>query len=118
MNTLEQKRADNAWKQSEKFRKEHEKVVKSMPMQIIRCGLMQTVAYLESKDETHKKVGEALRTWLNQQYDEISPNFNEFMNDLLNIDSQRYQNLTTEALAWLKWLRYMASARNKSKPSS
>jgi CRISPR-associated protein Cmr5 len=37
--------------------------------------------------------------------------FEAFMQHLMDADPQRFQMITAEAFAWLRWLRQMAAAR-------
>ena len=56
-----------------------------------------------------------LRTWLNQRFNGVArdPGFELFMQSLLEAQPANYQAITTEAFAWLRWMRQMASARVK-----
>ena len=112
MQSLEQRRAKDAWEKSKCYTENEVNVAKELPALIINSGLMQAVAFLESKKDSHyKTVGNHLRAWLTTQFS-IPSEFSDFMNCLLgDVDSQTYQAMTSEAMAWLKWLRYMAAAQ-------
>lgn len=115
MATLEQKRAQSAWNACEKYSKEHVNLAKGLPALIMNSGLMQVMAFLQEKGSKEKQrhcgdVAEHLRAWLSQQM-QVPRDFNSFMNHLYAADARRYQSITTEALAWLRWLRQMAAAR-------
>lgn len=115
MMSLEQKRAKDAWDKSASYGEQEINLAKGLPALIMNSGLMQTVAFLESKKDDHyKKVSNDLRQWLHCRFDSIPipEEFHDFMVTLSSeIDSQTYQAMTSEAMAWLKWLRYLSAAR-------
>lgn len=120
--TMEQKRAAHAWhcalfaKQRlergdtrDRF-KDYVNAAKGMPALIMNSGLMQVMAYNEGKkEERYKLLSSHLREWLNTSLG-TPTEFSEFMQHLLNAEPRRYQAITAEAFAWLKWLRQMAPA--------
>jgi len=118
MPTLEQERAGNAWEKAQcgirKYGKNYVNDVKGLPALIMNSGLMQTMAFLHSKhsnDKRHEFLAQQLREWLAVRY-ELHNDFNGFMGDLYTMnDASRFQAITSEALAWLHWLRLMAAAR-------
>ena len=118
MQTLEQRRAMDAWEKSgdrvHEFGKEYVNLAKSLPALIMNSGLMQVMAFLHQKrSEVHKAVAKDLREWLHGRFGtEDQQGFEKFMEAMMK-DSRRNQAMTAEALAWLKWLRHMASARRR-----
>lgn len=117
--TLEQLRAENAWKVSENYDKEHVNIVKGLPALIMNSGLMQVLAFAHEKGKKHEEVATDLRAWLANRISkgEIKkdPGFETFMNVLMQAKPQSYQAINAEAFAWLKWLRQMAAARKPDK---
>lgn len=114
--TLEQQRAEYAWQVSAKYTKEHVNFAKGLPALIMNSGLMQVLAFAQSKkDGVHEVVAADLRTWLSKKFNgaEQDPGFELFMQNLMTADPARYQAINSEAFAWLKWLRQMAAARLK-----
>lgn len=128
--TLEQKRAHHAWtcatEAKNKIGSDYEKYVnlaKSVPALIMNSGLMQVIVFLHEKSldkktgqpkplDPHTRMGDHLRDWLHQQCG-TPKNFEGFMQELYTMeDARRFQDITTEAFAWLKWLRQMAAARH------
>lgn len=114
--TLEQKRAQHAWTISQHYSKEHINFAKGMPALIMNSGLMQVMAFCHEKGskgaQTHvEDVAQHLRDWLHEQC-QTPKEFEAFMQHLMQADSRRFQEISTEAFAWLKWLRQMAAARN------
>lgn len=118
MQTMEQKRAADAWQKCQGCEKDYVNLAKSVPALIMNSGLMQVLAFMHEKagkdpKKPHGKLGEHLRTWLYQQFkgDLKSADFGPFISALMNIENpQKYQQITTEAFAWLRWLRQMAAA--------
>lgn len=119
--TLEQQRAQNAWIQSAAYEKEHVNIAKGLPALIMNSGLMQVLAFCHEKGKAKGKANEQvathLRTWLNLRFNGVArdPGFELFMQSLLKASPAEYQAITTEAYAWLRWMRQMASARVKDK---
>ncbi|MCP9453227.1 MAG: type III-B CRISPR module-associated protein Cmr5 [Nitrospira sp.] len=111
--TLEQQRAQDAWRCAEHYKKDHANVAKSLPALIMNSGLMQVLAFCHEKGDAYEVVAQQLRTWLNKRFNgvERDPGFDVFMQGLMNAAPRDYQAITAEAFAWLKWLRQMASAR-------
>lgn len=113
--TLEQQRAQDAWNQCASYTKEHVNIAKGLPALIMNSGLMQVLAFCHEKGKANELVATHLRTWLNQRFNGVArdPGFEAFMQALLQAHPADYQAITTEAYAWLRWLRQMASARIK-----
>ncbi len=130
MATLEQQRAQDAWDCADKARKalgkdgydKYVDLAKALPALIMNSGLMQVVAFLHEKsldkktgkpkpDDHHTWVEDHLRASLHQRFGDVPMDFDGFMKKLMGVDSLRFQAITAEAFAWLKWLRQMAAAR-------
>ena len=118
--TLEQRRAQDAWDQCATYKKEHVNFAKGLPALIMNSGLMQVLAFCHEKGKKEKgqpyeQVATHLRTWLNHRFNGVArdPGFEAFMQALLKASPAEYQAITTEAYAWLRWMRQMASARVK-----
>lgn len=111
--TLEQKRAQDAWTKArsgiERHGKDYVNDAKGLPALIMNSGLMQTLAFLHQKGGRHEVLAQHLREWLHQQCG-TPRDFEGFMQHLMQADPRRFQMITAEAFAWLKWLRHMASA--------
>jgi len=115
--TIEQKRAKNAWDCAkngiDKHGKDYVNDAKGLPALIMNSGLMQVMAFLEQKGGRHAFLGEQLRRWIHERFPQIPEKFAHFMEELFSLDSRTYQAVTAESFAWLKWLRQMAAARQK-----
>ncbi len=115
MATLEQQRAKDAWEKAkaglDAHGKDYMNDAKGLPALIMNSGLMQVMAFLHDKGGRHELLASHLRAWLHQQLG-TPTGFEAFMEEMMQADSRRYQQVTTEAFAWLKWLRQMAAARH------
>ncbi len=114
MATLEQLRAQDAWACCEHYTTDHVNTAKGLPALIMNAGLMQVLAFCRDKGGRHEDIARQLRAWLSQRFPALLPNadFTPFMEALMQQAGPRdFQALTTEAFAWLKWLRQMAAAR-------
>ena len=112
--TLEQQRAQDAWDCcGPDCEREYVNLAKALPALIMNSGVMQVMAFLHGKGDTHQKLARHLRSWLHRRFPGLPPGFTGFMEGLLKTDPQTYQAVTAEAFAWLKWLRQMAAARQK-----
>lgn len=116
--TLEQQRAQDAWRCTERYKKDHANFAKSLPALIMNSGLMQVLAFCHEKGKKDsgrhcEDVAKDLRTWLGARFSKVLPksDFEPFMQALLSAKPDEYQAITAEAFAWLKWVRQMASAR-------
>lgn len=118
--TLEQRRAQNAWNvcDPKRYRKEHVNFAKSLPALIMNSGLMQVLAFCHEKGKKasgkeYEAVAADLRAWLaSQKIGSVTKaEFEPFMQALMQSSPHDYQRINTEAFAWLKWLRQMAAAR-------
>jgi CRISPR-associated protein Cmr5 len=111
--TIEQQRALDAWKKAGHYNEKHRNFAKGMPALIMNSGLMQVMAFCHEKGDEYEAIAKDLRQWLNNRFKGIDqdPGFEAFMEELLRTDPRRFQMITAEAFAWLRWLRQMASAR-------
>ena len=114
MATLEQQRAQDAWEKGRqgiaRHGKDYVNDAKGLPALIMNSGLMQVMAFCHDKGGRHETLAGHLRDWLHQQCG-TPRDFEGFMQHLMQADPRRFQMITAEAFAWLKWLRQMASAR-------
>lgn len=112
--TLEQQRAQDAWKAAERYTKDHVNVAKGLPALIMNSGLMQVLAFCHEKGGANSQVADQLRAWLcKRRGSERDPGFEDFMEVLMKAKPADFQAITAEAFAWLRWLRQMAPARVK-----
>jgi CRISPR-associated protein Cmr5 len=115
--TLEQQRASFAWGCAKEgcdvAGGEYRNLAKAAPALIMNNGLMQTLAFYESKGKAHHKtLGAQLRRWLMQREGgkAMDPGFQPFMQALLGASPAAYRRATDEALLLLRWVRQFAAA--------
>jgi len=109
--TLEQQRAQDAWEKCAGYSKEHVNIAKGLPALMMNSGLMQVLAFCHEKGGANEVVAQHLRAWLGKRFNR-DPGFEPFMQALMT-DTRPgdYQAITTEAFAWLRWMRQLAAAR-------
>jgi CRISPR-associated protein Cmr5 len=114
MATLEQQRARHAWEKAQQGIAQHGKDyandAKGLPALIMNSGLMQVMAFCHDKGGRHETLAQHLREWLHRQCS-TPQDFEGFMQHLMEAEPRRYQMITAEAFAWLRWLKQMAAAR-------
>ncbi len=119
--TLEQQRAQNAWNACAGYADEHVNAAKALPALIMNSGLMQVLAFCHQKGKAQAKVANDLRTWLAARFPKTfaqGAEFAAFMPALMKAQPADYQAINAEAFDWLRWLRQMAAARNKTQDRS
>lgn len=113
-NTLEQGRAQHAFKQA-KGAKDEEKFAsyaKKLPMMIKTNGLGASMAFAKAKNEkAWKKLFNAIEGWL-QKKDYIK---GDLLEEIVKTDSAHYRILTNEVIAYLSWLRRFAEGFKQEK---
>jgi len=111
--TMEQRRASHAWEKAyqgvQQHGKEYVNEAKGLPALIMNYGLMPVMAFLEGKGGRHATLGGHLRDWLHETHN-TPQGFEGFMQHLLQAEPRKFQAITAEAFAWLRWLRQMAPA--------
>jgi CRISPR-associated protein Cmr5 len=120
--TMEQKRAADAWARCQGCSSEYQNLAKGVPALIMNSGLMQVMAFLHEKGDKNKQghcrdLGDHLRDWLRRQFPQALPNaeFGAFMASLMKAEPRSFQHITAEAFAWLRWARQMAPAARVGK---
>jgi len=102
-------------KKSARYGKDHVNIAKSLPALIMNSGLMQVLAFCHEKGAANDVVAKDLRVWLARRFPAVlgSGDFEAIMQALMNASPGDYQAITTEAFAWLRWMRQVAPARVK-----
>ena len=118
--TMEQKRAADAWARCQGCSSEYQNLAKGLPALIMNSGLMQVMAFLHEKGNRNshcRELGEHLRDWLRRQFPQALPKaeFGDFMQALMKTEPRSFQHITAEAFAWLRWARQMAPAARVGK---
>lgn len=118
--SLDQKRAEFAWKSAQKGVSEQGKdyvnLVKGVSSFIMGNGLMQALAFYQSREKKEAEARSLLRNilgWLSESrvFERVQTDtFESAMNVLFKTDSQHYMRATRETLLMLRWLRQFADA--------
>jgi CRISPR-associated protein Cmr5 len=129
--TKEQERANFAWNKvngvrGEKYEKEYRQLTRSMFANILTNGLSQTVAFLYAKgrkngafkqDDGHATLYQHLSQWLSEKmgWQATGQPPVELIKKLVDESTQigDYRRATTEALAFLTWIKRFAEAELK-----
>lgn len=130
--TLDQQRAQYAWERVEEAAnhhtiKEYTTLAKSVASLIMNSGLMQTLAFLQSKQKQNEMQYELLNKhlckWLgrtlggtpvagNERFPpEQAADFLLVMIALYKSPSELYMRTTSETMALLRWIRQFADAK-------
>ncbi|MCC7414054.1 MAG: type III-B CRISPR module-associated protein Cmr5 [Gammaproteobacteria bacterium] len=115
MHMLEQKRAAYAWQNVQKCSAMYCRLAKGAPALIMSNGLMQSLAFFESKGgEHHKALNSHILGWLCEQKLVSRRSFKEAMGELHDSTPPAdFRRATEEALELLKWIRQFAAAVSK-----
>lgn len=119
--TLEQLRAQDAWRCARGQDRGYANLAKTVPGLIMTSGLLQVLAYLHAKshdgrNHQHGALALHLRNWLRLRFADVlglsdsTDEFGQFMDALMRTDAATFQDITTEAFAWLRWMRQIAPA--------
>ncbi len=112
--TLEQQRAQYAWQQVLDARApggEYTALVKAAPALIVNNGLMQALAFWQSRGKVqHRALLGQLLGWLQFRGLVSAADFASAMPALYAMPSADFRRATDEALALLRWLRQLAAA--------
>lgn len=113
--TLEQRRAQHAWKtvqdfKSEKKAKDLAGHAKKLPMRIKAAGLGQALAFLNAKLEKDNLLHEALTDWVIKKREIGGAEAKALIVAIVNGNSDTLRRATDEVMAWLEWFNRFAEA--------
>ena len=111
--TLQQQRAYAAWQQVHsvpgEYRPDYIRVVRGAPATILRDGFAPTLAFFNAKGgREHKAMIRHLTGWMQSRLDLLQDK--DLIEYLVECNSAQYRQATTEALAYLMWLKRFAEA--------
>ncbi len=109
--SLDQKRAAYAWECVRRHASDdYASLAKGAPALIMNNGLMQTLAFYESKKDHHQKLQRDILQWL-QECDLLGKTkYAAAMAELHGMSTSNYRLASMEALEILKWIRQLAAA--------
>jgi len=114
--SLEQERAKKAWDaikpiKGKGFESKFKSLATGSPADIQTNGLGQTLAFWKAKKgDEHKALYEALAAWLQEETLSIVPRGKDLLEWVLEASTEGYRRATTEAMAFLTWLKRFAEA--------
>lgn len=117
-NSLEQGRAQDAYRAAEEGMKEYKKeylsFVNDLPMLIKTNGLGAAISFATYKNKPSQLVYKQVASWL-QKDDKglIDLTKGSLAERLTAIGSSDYKAVTIEVMAWLNWLRRFAKGLDK-----
>jgi len=111
--TRDQKRAAAAWEATPDPSDEYVSLVRGAAASIMTMGLGQTLAFYHSKEtDHHTRLANALAEWL---LDDPEADGEDLLRTIMHRDSSaEYHRRTTEAIAYLSWLKRFAEANHSS----
>ncbi len=131
----ESKRARYAWERTGEAQrslddsfKDYANLAKSAPALIMNSGLMQTLAFLQSKDKQskdkqskdkhHQTLVNQICAWLWERFEALPDRpqgraFEQVMDWLAQADGGRYRLATREVMSLLRWIKQFAAAREE-----
>jgi CRISPR-associated protein Cmr5 len=114
--TLEQQRAAHAWDCAQNRGTEYVNLAKGLPALIMNSGLLQVMAFLNEKGSPSSDLAQQLRSWVHKRFPEVPEDFTAFMQALMRAEPRKFQAITAECFAWLRWLRQIAPAVPRKEP--
>ena len=102
--------SDNSEDGSKKLKENYKSTAKKLPVLIKTNGLGQTLAFLKSKGgkiaiNAHDKLYEHIGFWLQTEDGKGLVEEGELIEQVINLESQAYRQVTVETLALLNWMR-------------
>ena len=116
MQNLEQIRALNAIKASEKYDPKGENggdVVKKVPAMIQQNGLLGAIAFAMDGNNGHKDILKGAIEHYARLDNDVPSVFEDFVDWIIKQDSCTLRTVTSEILAYLNYYRRFASVRKK-----
>ena len=124
--TIEQKRSSFAFKCAEeakgkKFSGKYKSLVKKFPMMVLRNGMLQALAFIESKIEKekgrekeseHKLLRDHIEEYMRSDTSPLSLSSNGRLSEYLSNKAtvEEYRLITQDVLSFMNWLRRYTEA--------
>ena len=113
--SLDQRRAAYAWQcVQDHGSDDYARLAKAAPALIMNNGLMQTLAFYQSKQDQHRLLLQDILHWLHHCQFLQSQDYAAAMNELHGMATSDYRLASMEALEILKWIRQLASAQQNA----
>ena len=88
---------------SDDLKKKYKTVAKKLPVLIKTNGLGQTLAFMKKKD--YDKLYDQIGNWLQTEDDKRLVPQGELVEQVIQLQSPAYRQVTVETLALLNWIR-------------
>lgn len=110
---IEIKRAEHSFAALSKFQGNNDEMksyIKKMPMLIKTNGLGQTLAFYfsKSKSSEYNQILEILVSYLSENGFLSASNSKTLMQNVVELDANKYRLITNETILYLNWLRRFA----------
>ncbi len=108
--SIDMKRASDAWDKVQEVRRgvadkgKYGSRAKDIGALIMTAGLGPTLAFLRSKDDAARLLYKHISEWVTPQV-EFAKGSGDLMQRLMENDTPDYRRATTEALAYVLWLK-------------
>ena len=113
LNGIEQGRARHAFNAvkdvndngSDNLKKTYKSAAKKLPVLIKTNGLGQSLAFIKGRNDGHDKLYEQIAEWLQDEDFKQLVSKGELVEQVIQLASPAYRQVTVETLALLNWLR-------------
>ena len=107
---IEQGRAKYAFEavksvSDDKLKKEYKSAAKKLPVLIKMNGLGQSLAFIKQRNNGYDKLYEQIGNWLQTEDTKQLVSTGELVEQVIQLESPGYRQITVEALALLNWIR-------------
>ena len=89
--------------ESEDFKKKYKSAAKKLPVLIKTNGLGQSLAFIKKRNDGYDKLYKQIGIWL-QNTNQLVPT-KELVEQVIQLQSPDYRQVTVETLALLNWIR-------------
>ncbi len=112
----EAQRVRFAWERTEGVSRDYTNYAKAAPALVMNCGLMQTLAFLQSRSDDHRRLAGHICCWLEHRF-RSGPDgptgsaYKDVMDWLARTSPARYRLATREVMSLLQWIKQFAESR-------
>lgn len=88
-----------------KLKKEYKSAAKKLPVLIKTNGLGQSLAFIKRRNDGYDKLYEQIGKWLQSEDAKQLVQQGELVEQVIQLESPDYRQVTVETLALLNWIR-------------
>ena len=100
-------------KESDSFKKNYKSVAKKLPVLVKMNGLGQSLAFIKQRNTGYDKLYEQIGNWLQIVDTKQLVSKGELVEQVIQLKSPDYRQVTVETLALLNWIRRFADGLMK-----